>query len=258
MLQQKIWVGCCGFPVSRKKYYQHFKIVELQNTFYNLPSSEWARKFKEELPEEFIVSIKAWQVITHPSSSPTWKKMKDKPSGEIKNYGWLKPTKENIDAWNKIVDLAKIIGAKFIVLQTPGSMPYNEESVRWVYQFFKEIISLTPREIVIGWEPRGQWLTANAIHDLEKILNEYNVVHIVDLFKHEPVTRNLLYTRLHGIGKGEVNYRYKYTDDDLNRLANIIMKLGLSRNYVLFNNVYMFNDALRFKEMLSQHGFTVF
>jgi uncharacterized protein YecE (DUF72 family) len=55
------------------------------------------------------------------------------------------------------------------------------------------------------------------------------------------------------LGGGEVNYRYKYTDEDLLKLLAIVKRYAESQDaYVLFNNVYMFDDALRFKSMLEQ------
>lgn len=257
MLRQEIWVGCCGFPVSRKKYYQNFKIVELQNTFYELPSIEWASRFRKELPSDFTLSIKAWQVLTHPPTSPTWRKMKKKPSGELSKYGLLKPTKENFEAWGKVLDLVRVIGARFVILQTPASLPYTHESVKWVEEFFSSIMSTTPKDVIVGWEPRGPWVSANALSDLKRILEKYGVVHVVDLLRRDPVTGTVLYTRLHGLGKGEVNYRYRYADEDLRLLAGKIRRLNLYRNYVLFNNIYMFTDALRFKEIALEQGFTV-
>ncbi|MCS7369608.1 MAG: DUF72 domain-containing protein, partial [archaeon GBS-70-058] len=62
-----------------------------------------------------------------------------------------------------------------------------------------------------------------------------------------------LYFRLHGIGGGEVNYRYKYTDEDLSKLKDMIMDYnvqGAYEFYVMFNNVYMVEDALKFKSLI--------
>jgi len=57
---------------------------------------------------------------------------------------------------------------------------------------------------------------------------------------------------LHGIGGGEVNYSYKYTDEDLAKLRQMVVEESEGRDacYVLFNNVSMADDALRFKKLL--------
>ncbi len=78
-------------------------------------------------------------------------------------------------------------------------------------------------------------------------------MHVVDPFKHEMlVTRGTAYLRLHGIGKGEVNYSYKYTDDDLSRLKGFIDGVGSSTVYVMFNNVHMLDDAIRFMKLIGK------
>ena len=36
-MMNRIKVGCCGFPRGKKKYFQQFKLVEIQQTFYKPP-----------------------------------------------------------------------------------------------------------------------------------------------------------------------------------------------------------------------------
>ncbi|MEM0198912.1 MAG: DUF72 domain-containing protein [Desulfurococcaceae archaeon] len=247
-----VFVGCCGFPCARRKYYGLFSVVELQNTFYELPSVDWALSLRGEAPENFVFTVKAWQVITHPSTSPTWKRMKRKPDGDPSNYGYLKPTRENIKAFEKTVEVAKALNASVIVLQTPSSMPYNEETVLQVKRFFEEVSTYTGGNIVVGWEPRGAWASAK---ELKGILEMYDVMHVVDVFRSRPLylhSRRILYTRLHGIGPGEVNYSYYYTDEDLNKLTELLNVENYDAAFVMFNNVKMLDNGLRFKEILRE------
>lgn len=46
---------------SPQQVLQHFPAVELQTTFYQPPSPELARKWREEAPPDFIFALKAWQ-----------------------------------------------------------------------------------------------------------------------------------------------------------------------------------------------------
>ncbi|MET1160740.1 MAG: DUF72 domain-containing protein [Thermoprotei archaeon] len=247
-------IGCCGFPVSRSKYYSVLNVVELQNTFYELPSEEWFNKIRSEAPENFEFTIKAWQVITHPSTSPTWKKMKKKPGGDLNNYGYLKPTRENIEAFEKIVNAAHILKSRIIILQTPASMPFSDEVIKWVSEFFEQARSLIDKNMIIGWEPRGKWADERDI--LKRILAKYEILHVVDLFRREPahLVNGILYTRLHGIGSGEVNYKYKYTREDFDKLLGFLDKYNFNVAYIMFNNVYMFNDAVALKEFVAKTG----
>jgi len=249
-----VYVGCCGFPVARKKYYEFFSVVELQNTFYELPSLNWARELRLEAPGYFEFTVKAWQVITHPHTSPTWKKMKKKPGGDLENYGYLKPTPENIEAFEKTIEVAKALKARVVVLQTPASMPSTESTIEQVEKFFDAAKSYVKKDLVVGWEIRGPLLHSPK---LVKVLEKYDILHVVDVFRNKPLRRQglgLFYTRLHGIGPGEVNYSYNYTDEDLERLSAILAEEGFEKAYVMFNNVKMLSNAQRFKEMASQKG----
>src|SRR3954451_23451062 len=46
-------------------YSRHFRTVELNNTFYKLPSAEAFKGWLEEVPGEFQFTVKAPQRITH-------------------------------------------------------------------------------------------------------------------------------------------------------------------------------------------------
>ncbi len=248
----KVIVGCCGFPTSRKEYYASFDAVELQDTFYNPPDPEKLKKLREEAPENFRFSMKAWQAITHPPDSPTWRKSRFRPPDKTKdNYGYLKPTKENLEAWELVRKSAKVLRASYVVLQTPPSFTYSPENLANL----KTFLDLTrEKEFRVGLELRGDWL--NHSEELRKILEDYETVtHVTDPFKwFPPVTRTTsYYFRLHGIGPREVNYRYKYSIEDLRKLKNLLRSLeGALEAYVKFNNVYMMEDALKLKELLQR------
>ncbi len=255
----RLYVGCCGFPVARRKYFAHLPAVELQQTFYRLPRKETAEKWRKEAPPEFIYTMKAWQVITHPPSSPTWRKAGIQVDEEKKKrYGFLKPTEENFEAWKKTLEIAETIEARVIVVQTPPSFGYTEENARNIIEFFE---SVERNNFIIGWEPRGNWKEHPS--EVKKIINRLGLVHIVDPFKWWPPVsiESPVYMRLHGIGPREVNYSYRYTERDYELLCKYIedaaMKLSSSENgevYIFFNNKYMWDNAREFMEYVRSSG----
>ena len=48
-----------------RHYLQHFDTVELNNSFYRLPSEEAFRAWREAVPSNFIFAVKASRFITH-------------------------------------------------------------------------------------------------------------------------------------------------------------------------------------------------
>jgi len=113
-----IKVGTCGFPISRKKYYEEFNVVEINSTFYSIPDIEWVKKIRNEAPENFEFTFKAFQGITHDVNSFTWRKSKIKNYKELKGkVGYLRNTKEVFEFWEKQEEIANILRSNIIVIQ---------------------------------------------------------------------------------------------------------------------------------------------
>lgn len=245
----KPYIGCCGFCFSRSKYYTVFNVVELQETFYDIPDTIRLRRYREEAPQAFVFTLKAWQAITHPLDSPTWRKSRYVPDKSLSDrYGFLRPTKEVFNAWEKVVEAVRTLSAKVVVIQTPPSFGYTEENYRNAIDFFSTIDT---RDFVIGWEPRGTW--NQNLERVSEIVSRFrSLIHVVDPLKLLPViNKSTTYFRLHGLGEGEVNYKYKYSDHDLERLCKIVedfMSIS-SEIYIMFNNVHMAQDASRFIQL---------
>jgi len=229
-------VGCCGFPVSQEEYFKKFSIVEIQQTFYQIPEEKTALKWRERAFSNFEFTLKAWQLITHPANSPTYRRLKLKIKEE-KNYGFFKPTEEVFSAWEETEKVASILKARVIVFQSPSSFRPEKENIENMKEFFRNI---KRKNYIFCWEPRGDWEEGL----IRKICEELNLVHCVDPFKNKALFGEIRYFRLHG----KTGYNYRYSDEELNYLKEKIEK-GIP-TYVMFNNVYMFEDALRFKKIM--------
>jgi len=256
MAPGELLVGTCGFSArgGRKAYFDAFPVVEVQDTFYRIVRKSTLEKWRREAPEGFEYTVKAFQGVTHPASSPTWRRSNLKiPEEKRDRYGFFRPTKEVMDSWLYTLDAARTLGSRFIVVQTPASFKPTAENVENIRRFFRE----APRNgFLVGWEPRGEWNRMREL--LGEILGELSLVHVVDPFRRkEVVETETRYYRLHGRGGREVNYRYKYSDDDLDELVRYIASLDARRVYVMFNNVYMFDDARRFMKKAVEAGLRV-
>jgi len=71
-------VGCCGFAVAQKKYFELFKVIEIQQAFYHLPEIKTAEKWRDAAPPGFEFTMKAWQLITRVPSNPTYRRPRER------------------------------------------------------------------------------------------------------------------------------------------------------------------------------------
>lgn len=234
--EAEIKVGCCGFVVAQKEYFSLFKLIEIQQTFYQLPRLQTAEKWRRTAPPDFEFTVKAWQLITHEPTSPTYRRLGKKIEPTQRNkYGRFRPTSEVVEAWEQTASFASTLGATVVLFQCPASFRPNKVNVANMREFFGRI---DRRGFRFAWEPRGDW-PADLVLEL---CQDMELIHCVDPFKNEPQFGEFNYFRLHGI----TGYNYQYTHGDLRSLLNWI---GTKQSYVLFNNNFMQHDGLRFLEL---------
>jgi uncharacterized protein YecE (DUF72 family) len=239
MPENRCIVGCCGWTEAQARYYTTFSAIEIQTTFYQPPSVSVAQRWKAQAPQGFHFCMKAWQLITHTPASPTYRRLKSGVSSLEKDlYGSFRPTEQVSLAWERTREIADILDAPVIVFQCPASFLPTRENVRNLETFFHGI---ERNHRALAWEPRGDEWSAELIRDL---CASNHLIHCVDPFSRDSVYGKSLYWRLHG----RAGYRYQYTDQDLAQIDAKLRMLSHLRgpNYVMFNNVYSRQDALRF------------
>jgi len=231
-------VGCCGFGVARPKYFETFSLIEIQQTFYQPPKSDTVKRWRDEAPADFEFTLKAWQLITHEVSSPTYRRLKmrlsEKQRSQVGSFRWTEPVRR---AWETTLEVARSLHADKLVLQCPASFAPTSENKDRMREFFSHV---RLSNITCIWEPRGKWQN----DEIAALCRELNLIHCVDPFKAEPVTGGLRYYRLHGT----TGYRHEYSDKELLELIQRCARDA--QTYFLFNNVSMWQDALRFKQLL--------
>jgi uncharacterized protein YecE (DUF72 family) len=236
-------VGLCGFTMAFEDYVREYQLVEVQQTFYEPPREATMRRWRAEAPTDFEFTIKAWQLITHDASSPTYRRLRT-PIGEAdrSEAGGFRTSPVVLRAWERTLKCAVILRATAILFQCPASFRPTEENLDRLRGFFG--IAQRPDGVRMLWEPRGPW-PADVVAAL---CAELGLVHVVDPFVAATATPEQTYFRLHGT----TGARHVYTDAELQQLASILPAVPSHPPYVLFNNLPRIEDARRFRQILSR------
>jgi len=217
-------IGTCGWSYLPKKYVSPgesrlvayakiFNVAEINSTFYRLPKTSTARAWRKEVDEvnpDFEFTVKVPKLITH-----------------VSNFSDTK-------TWEKIKAIGEALDAKVMVFQTPKSFGETQDNIKRMKEFFK-----TAKGFKFALEPRG-W----SRETIEKLFPKLGLIHIVDPFKENPVKQKFNYYRLHG--RGNIMYRYRFKDEDLQFLKKRLVR----GDYLLFNNIFMYDDAMRMMELV--------
>lgn len=228
-------LGLCGFTIGAQAYFETFRVVEVQQTFYDPPAPRTLERWRGQAPDDFEFTMKAWQVITHVGTSRTYRRLKSAFSQKQRSEaGGFRVNETVMAAWATTLRCARLLRATAILFQCPASFRATDENVTAMRRFFREIER--PPGIRMLWEPRGPWpddVVAAVCGDLD-------LVHAVDPFLRPSLTPHLLYWRLHGNG----SHYASYSDDELQQL-HAWLPAG-SEAYVMFNNIPRVGDARRF------------
>ena len=247
MVNVKVKVGVCGFARSQDTIFTNLRLLEVQTTFYKPMKRSTAENWRLHAPKDFEFTLKAWQLITHEPTSPTYRKARIAiAENEMDTYGFFRPTDNVLEAWSVTNEIRNALDAKIVVFQSPASFKETEKNITNMRDFFRAI-DKDRKDITMVWEHRGKWDRKT----IAKLCNALELVHGVDPFAEAPVTSDFAYFRLHGSPPGKRMCRYTYTDDDLKRLYEKCLNTGSPEVYVLFNNDTMYDDALRFMKMVS-------
>lgn len=238
-------VGLCGFTMSMEDYPRYFSVVEVQQTFYEPPSEAVMRRWLAAMPPGFEFTLKAWQLITHESKSPTYRRLR-RPldDQERASCGGFRDSAIVRAALKRTFDCAKLLKASTLLFQCPASFGPEPDNVARLRHFIANVARpQCPSGLRLAREPRGSAWTKNAAQASE-LCQELGLVYVVDPFVDAiHATAGPAYLRLHGV----TGARHVYTDDELRRLADLTPPDA----YVMFNNIPRVSDANRFKLLLA-------
>jgi len=224
----KHWVGPF-YPIGTRPaemlsfYAERFDVVELNNTFYRLPSEEALHAWRESTPAKFRFAAKGSRFLTH------MKKLTD--------------TSRVID---RFFEKVEVLGRKLgpIVFQLPPHWTVNVERLRG-------FLEALPSGHRYGFEFRNPTWNDQAVFDvLKRFKAAYCIYELAGVRAPLEITADFTYIRLHG---PDGPYQGSYDDRTLRARAKRLREWNLRASHVFFDNDqagYAALNALRFKEMI--------
>lgn len=208
-------------------YIKHFQTVEINNSFYHLPSEKTFKDWRDAVPKDFLFAVKASRFITH------MKKLGD-PKKSIKLF----------------FDRAKALDNKLgpILFQLPPRWHCNADRL-------SDFLKALPKGYQYAFEFRDQtWIT----EDVTNLLQKYNAAFCIYDFNYftspKIVTADFVYIRLHGPKEA---YADSYSDKQLREWTKDIKKWTKEGRsvYCYFDNDafgYAPKNALRLNELIQK------
>ena len=233
-------LGLCGYTIGAAQYYRRFKVLEVQQTFYDPPAPETLRRWRDAAPPDFEFTMKAWQVITHLGTSRTYRRLRSPFDDTAREEaGGFRVNRTTLAAYQRTLECCAILRATAILFQCPPSFRPTEENAAAMRHFFSTV--RRPDGVRYLWEPRGKWPDEL----IESLCADCALHHAVDPFIRPSVTKGLTYWRLHGNG----SHYAVYKDEELEQLLDWIPPSG--ETYVMFNNIPRVKDSGRFRDIAS-------
>jgi uncharacterized protein YecE (DUF72 family) len=226
----KHWIGRfypAGIrPQEMFEYYaRHFDTVELNNSFYKLPSEAAFNAWERAAPRGFIYAVKASRFLTH----------------RIK----LKEPERGLE---NLLPRVELLGRKLgpILFQLPPHWRLNLDRLTGLLQ-------VLPRHYRYAFEFRDlSW----HIPAVDEVLRRYNaafcIYELAGFTSAPKITANFAYLRLHG---PQAKYQGSYSEEMLQTWAERIeqWRKTLRAVYVYFDNdqcAYAVHNALALKQKL--------
>jgi uncharacterized protein YecE (DUF72 family) len=189
-------------------YVQQFDTVEINNSFYRLPSPAALENWREQTPPNFCFAVKASRFMTH------MKKLKD-PGPALANF----------------LPRVQLLGKKLgpIVFQLPPKWLCNAERL-------EAFLRALPRKQRYAFELRNATWHNDTVYDL---LRRYNaafcIYELAGFESSREITADFTYVRLHGPGGA---YQGSYSRDRLTAWSRQIRRWQNTLNavYVYFDN----------------------
>jgi uncharacterized protein YecE (DUF72 family) len=264
---------------QRLRYYSGvFDVVEVDSSYYAIPSAETVSHWVERTPPCFLFHIKAYALLTgHGADLRTVPpEVRDMLTADSLKKDRItltdkKPLQTAFRLFKEVLNpLVATHKAGVVVFQYPPYFVYKPQNLEYIL-FCRDMME----DLRIGVEFRhGSWLTHERRGRVFSFLREQGITYIT---ADEPqygnpstvpfipqVTTDIAYFRLHGRNRENwfkkgiettLRYDYLYSDEELKGFVPALTEADnvAAKTFVMFNNChlgYSMKNALRLREMM--------
>ncbi|HEY9206078.1 MAG TPA: DUF72 domain-containing protein, partial [Candidatus Methanoperedens sp.] len=201
---------------SLAAYSKAFDFVEINSTFYSMPSIEMVRSWRRRVPEDFMFSVRCHKDLTH-------------------KY-LLAPCQASFEILLQSLHICSELRAEILHIQTPPS--FNpDERLKDIRDLF---LSADFGSVRLAWEIRGHMGQGTV-----GLMRDLGIIHCTDMSREMPaIDSNILYTRL--FGHGEHNL-YQFDDTELAEIDRRVNEKRREDTCITFHGARMYSDAARLK-----------
>ena len=202
-------------------YSRAFDFVEVNSTFYKIPSRKTVESWRRMVPPGFEFTVRCNRKATHKCR--------------------FESNPDTHDVFKRMVGICKTLKTEIMHLQTPPSFQPTKTNIELIHSFLS---SADLQGVRLALEMRGRGPSPPS--GLTTMMEDYDMIHCVDLSKSEqPAFKSdILYSRL--FGKGAHNI-YEPTDEELARIHKEVSEGDYRRAFMSFHFIKMYKDATRLK-----------
>jgi uncharacterized protein YecE (DUF72 family) len=251
-----------GLPAGERlaHYAQHFDTVEVDSTYYRLPAEEMVRRWAERTPDDFVMHVKAFGLMTrHPvklealppdlrDGAPTDDKGRvERPSREFRGEVF----RRFLEALEPLRSAGKLGG---ILFQFPSYVVYKDRSLEYLHWAREQV---GEDEMLVEFR-HVSWLDDEHRDETLRFLEQLGATHVVVDAPRIEGAKNLvptvfaltsptLYVRFHGRnadtwnkrgGSASERFDYLYSSEELEEWVDPLRELAgqAEQAYAFFNN----------------------
>jgi uncharacterized protein YecE (DUF72 family) len=206
-----------------KAYSNIFNFVEVNSTFYEIPSQKIVRSWRARVPDNFVFSVKCNNQATHKFS--------------------LIPSEPTMEVLDSMANICRHLRSKMLVIQTPSRLRVGPDKVMEVSDMLS---NLNLGKIQVFWEARGAEGPKSLPQIHEKMIEE-GITPVIDLSISEPVLgADVIYSRLFSHGA------LQYEDATLEKIHQRIQKSSVKRAVLTFHGASMYGDAMEYLDRVKK------